>query len=57
MFSGWRFRRPEGDAEAGFKVQVQPVGVNRAGIRYVVYTNPGAQATAAKGSTITLYVV
>ena len=43
--------------EAGFKVQVQPVGVNRAGIRYVVYTNPGAQATAAKGSTITLYVV
>ena len=43
--------------EAGFKVQVQPVGVNRAGLGYVVYTNPGAQATAAKGSTITLYVV
>jgi eukaryotic-like serine/threonine-protein kinase len=43
--------------EAGFKVQVQPVGVNRAGVRYVVYSNPGAQATAAKGSTITLYVV
>ena len=43
--------------EVGFKVQVQPVGVNRAGLGYVVYTNPGAQATAAKGSTITLYVV
>jgi eukaryotic-like serine/threonine-protein kinase len=43
--------------EAGFKTQVQPVGVNRKGIRYVVYTNPAARTEAPKGSTITLYVV
>ena len=43
--------------EAGFKTQVQPVGVNRAGVGYVVYTNPGGRATAAKGSTVILYVV
>ena len=43
--------------QAGFKTQVQPVGVNRQGIRYVVYTNPAASTEAPKGSTITLYVV
>ena len=43
--------------EAGFKIQVQPVGVNRAGLRYVVNTNPGGGAMAAEGSTVTLYVV
>jgi serine/threonine-protein kinase len=43
--------------EAGFKTQVQRVGINRAGAAFVVYTSPGARATAAKGSTITLYVV
>ena len=43
--------------EAGFKVQVQRVGVDRPGVDFVVYTNPGARTTAAKGSTITLYVV
>jgi serine/threonine-protein kinase len=43
--------------EAGFKIQVQPVGVNRAELGYVVNTNPGGGAMAAKGSTVTLYVV
>jgi serine/threonine protein kinase/beta-lactam-binding protein with PASTA domain len=43
--------------EAGFKTQVQRVGINRAGAAFVVYTSPGARTTAAKGSTITLYVV
>ena len=43
--------------EAGFKTQVQPMGVNRKGIRYVVYTNPAASTEAPKGSTVTLYVV
>jgi serine/threonine protein kinase/beta-lactam-binding protein with PASTA domain len=43
--------------EAGFKIQVQPVGVNRAELGSVVNTNPGGGAMAAKGSTVTLYVV
>jgi serine/threonine protein kinase/beta-lactam-binding protein with PASTA domain len=43
--------------EAGFKTELQPVGVNRSGLGYVVYTNPGARATVSKGSTIILYVV
>jgi eukaryotic-like serine/threonine-protein kinase len=43
--------------EAGFKTKLQPIGINRAGLGYVVYTNPGAPAEVAKGSTITLYVV
>jgi serine/threonine-protein kinase len=43
--------------EAGFKTQVQRVGIDRPGVDFVVYTNPGARGTAAKGSTITLYVV
>jgi serine/threonine-protein kinase len=43
--------------EAGFKTQVQRVGVNRPGVDFVLYTNPGARTPAAKGSTITLYVV
>ena len=43
--------------EAGFKTKVQPVSINRPGVSYVVYTNPGARAEAAKGSTITLFVV
>jgi beta-lactam-binding protein with PASTA domain len=43
--------------EAGFKTQVQPMGVNRKGIRYVVYTNPAASTEAPKGSTVILYVV
>jgi eukaryotic-like serine/threonine-protein kinase len=43
--------------QAGFKTQVQPVGVNRRSVSYVVYTNPGARTEAAKGSTITLFVV
>ena len=43
--------------EAGFKTKVQQVGVNRSGVRYVVYSNPGAQAQAPKGSTVMLYVV
>ena len=43
--------------EAGFKTKVQQVGVNRSGVRYVVYSNPGAQAQAPKGSTVILYVV
>ncbi|HEX6757150.1 MAG TPA: Stk1 family PASTA domain-containing Ser/Thr kinase [Propionibacteriaceae bacterium] len=43
--------------EAGFKTQVQRVGINRPGVDFVVYTNPDARTPAAKGSTITLYVV
>ena len=43
--------------EAGFKTTVQPVGINRAGVSYVIYTNPGGRAMAAKGSTVILYVV
>ena len=43
--------------EAGFKTQLQPIGINRDGLGYVVYTNPGAQAELVKGSTIILYVV
>ena len=43
--------------EAGFKTQVQPMGVNRKGIGHVVYTNPAASTEAPKGSTVTLYVV
>ena len=43
--------------EAGFKTQVQRVGVNRPGVDFVLYTNPGARTPASKGSTITLYVV
>jgi len=43
--------------DAGFKTKVQQVGVNRSGVRYVVYSNPAAQAQAAKGSTVILYVV
>jgi len=43
--------------QAGFKTQVQPVGVNRNGVGYVIYSNPRAGAQAAKGSTIILYAV
>ena len=43
--------------EAGFRIKVQPVGINPAGVRYVLYSNPGARTEAPKGSTITLYVV
>ena len=43
--------------EAGFKTKLQPIGVNRAGLGYVVYTNPGAGTRVSKGSTIILYVV
>ena len=43
--------------EAGFKTQLQPIGITRDGVGYVVYTNPGAHATVSKGSTIILYVV
>ncbi|MDN5760826.1 MAG: Stk1 family PASTA domain-containing Ser/Thr kinase [Microlunatus sp.] len=43
--------------KAGFKSKVQPVSVNYIGIGYVVYSKPGARSQAAKGSTITLYVV
>jgi eukaryotic-like serine/threonine-protein kinase len=43
--------------QAGFKTKVQPVSINRPGVSYVVYTNPGARTEAAKGSTITLFVV
>ena len=43
--------------EAGFKTKLQPIGINRDGLNYVVYTNPVARATVAKGSTIILYVV
>jgi beta-lactam-binding protein with PASTA domain/serine/threonine protein kinase len=43
--------------EAGFKIQVQRVGIDRPGVDFVVYTSPGARTAAAKGDTITLYVV
>jgi eukaryotic-like serine/threonine-protein kinase len=43
--------------EAGFKTQVQRVGINRPGVDFVVYTTPGARTPASKGATITLYVV
>ncbi len=43
--------------KAGFKTQVQRLGINRPGVDFVVYTNPGATTTASKGSTITLYVL
>lgn len=43
--------------EAGFRIKVQPVGINPAGVRYVLYSNPGARTEAPKGSTIILYVV
>ena len=43
--------------KAGFKTKVQPVAVNYLGLGYVVYTKPGANSSAPKGSTITLYVV
>ena len=43
--------------EAGFKTEVQRVGINRPGVDFVVYTNPGARTPASKGATITLYVV
>ena len=43
--------------EAGFKTQLQPIGINRDGLGHVVYSNPGARAEVAKGSTIILYVV
>jgi eukaryotic-like serine/threonine-protein kinase len=43
--------------EAGCKIKLQPVGINRRGVSYVVYTNPGGSTEAAKGSTITLFVV
>jgi serine/threonine protein kinase/beta-lactam-binding protein with PASTA domain len=43
--------------EAGFKTQLQPIGINRDGLGHVVYTNPGTGAELAKGSTIILYVV
>jgi serine/threonine-protein kinase len=43
--------------QAGFKTKVQPVGVNRAGVGYVISSNPRAGTEAPKGSTIILYVV
>jgi serine/threonine protein kinase/beta-lactam-binding protein with PASTA domain len=43
--------------DAGFKTQVQPVGVNQTGVGYVVSSNPGPRSTVAKGSTVILYVV
>jgi eukaryotic-like serine/threonine-protein kinase len=43
--------------EDGFRVKVQPVGINPSGVRYVLYSNPGARTEAPKGSTIILYVV
>jgi beta-lactam-binding protein with PASTA domain/serine/threonine protein kinase len=43
--------------KAGFKTEVQRVSVNRPGVDFVIYTNPGARTPASKGSTITLYVV
>jgi hypothetical protein len=36
---------------------LQPIGINRDGLGHVVYSNPGARAEVAKGSTIILYVV
>ena len=46
-----------GMRQAGFKTKVQPVGVNRHGVGYVIYSNPGAGAEAPQGSTVILYVV
>jgi hypothetical protein len=43
--------------QAGFKTKVQPVGVNRNGVRIVIYSNPGARTEASQGSTVILYVV
>ena len=43
--------------QAGFKTQLQPVGVNRNGVRIVIYSNPGARTEAPQGSTVILYVV
>jgi eukaryotic-like serine/threonine-protein kinase len=43
--------------KAGFKTKVQPVAINRAGAKHVVYTNPSASTEAVKGTTITLFVV
>jgi beta-lactam-binding protein with PASTA domain len=43
--------------QAGFKTTVQPVGVNRNGLRIVIYSNPGARTEAPQGSTVILYVV
>jgi len=43
--------------KAGFKTQVQPVAINRPGVKHVVYTNPAGRAEAVKGATITLFVV
>ena len=43
--------------KAGFKTKVQQVGVNRPGVGYVVYSNPGARTEVPKGSTVVLYVV
>jgi serine/threonine-protein kinase len=43
--------------KAGFKTQVQRIGINRPGVDFVIYTSPGATTAAAKGSKITLYIV
>jgi len=43
--------------QAGFKTKVQPVGVNRNGVGYVIYSSPGARTEAPQGSTVILYVV
>jgi beta-lactam-binding protein with PASTA domain/serine/threonine protein kinase len=43
--------------EAGFKTQVQRVGANHSGPGVVVYSSPAERTEAAKGSTITLYVL
>ena len=43
--------------QAGFKTKVQPVAMNRHGVKHVVYTNPSASTPTVKGSTITLFVV
>jgi serine/threonine-protein kinase len=43
--------------QAGFKTKLQPVGVNRHGVGYVIYSSPGARTEAPQGSTVILYVV
>jgi serine/threonine-protein kinase len=43
--------------QARFKIKVQPVGVNRNGVGYVIYSSPGARTEAPQGSTVILYVV
>jgi beta-lactam-binding protein with PASTA domain len=43
--------------QAGFKTKVQPVGVKRNGVGYVIYSNPGVRTEAPQGSTVILYVV